>query len=139
MRKEVIIAIIIGFGLVLDITFGIWTANRALQETPTEEPAPTPVVEVSPTPAFSLTINEPENNSISSEEKIILSGSNAAGAIIVILYEEGEKILEVDEEGNFETEITLVGGANEIKVSAYDSEGNETSQTLTVVYSTAEI
>lgn len=139
MRKEVIIAIIIGFGLGLIITFGIWTANRALRELPPEEAVPTPAEEITPTPTFSLTIREPEDNSISSEEKITIAGTTAPGAVVVILYQEGEKILEADKDGNFETEITLVGGANEVEVSAYDSKGNEASQTLTIVYSTAEI
>lgn len=139
MKKEVLIAILIGFGLGLIITFGIWTANKAIKETPSEEVVPPPTVEISPVPAFSLTINQPEDNSLSENEKITVSGSTAANAVVVILYQEGEKILEADKEGNFETEISLVGGANEIKVSAYDSEGSETSQTLTVVYSTAEI
>lgn len=139
MKKEVVIAIIIGFGLGLVITFGIWTANRALREAPPEKAAPTPAEEVTPTPSFSLTINQPEDGSISSEEKITVSGTTAPEAAVVILYQEGEKILEADKDGNFETEITLAGGANEIKVSAYDSEGNEASQTLTIVYSTAEI
>jgi hypothetical protein len=140
MRKEVIIAILIGFGLGLVITFGIWTANRALQEAPGEETSTTaPVEETTPTSAFSLTINQPEDNSISAEEEITLSGSTRPGGVVVVLYEEGEKILEANEEGEFETEITLVGGSNEIKVSAYDNEGNEVGQTLTIVYSTAEI
>lgn len=142
MRKEVLIAIIIGFGLGLVITFGIWTANRALRVSapqkeviPIEEPTPTPT----PTPTFSLTLTAPEDNSISAEETIEVSGSTAPRAIVVILYQEGEKILEADEEGKFSTEITLAGGANEIKVSAFDQEGNEAERTLTVVYSTAEI
>ncbi|HUS51997.1 MAG TPA: hypothetical protein VMX77_00860 [Candidatus Bathyarchaeia archaeon] len=139
MRKEVLIAILIGFGLGLVITFGIWTANKALQEAPAEEAAPTPEAEVSSTPAFSLTIDQPENNSISAEEEIAVSGSSVPEAVIVVLYDEGEKILEADENGLFETQITLAGGDNEIEISAYDNEGNETSQTLTVVYSTAEI
>lgn len=141
MRKEVLIAIIIGFGLGLVITFGVWTANKALREaapeaTPVpEEVAPTPT----PTPELSLVVASPEDNSISEEETIEVSGSTAPGAIVVILYQEGEKILEADSEGKFSTEITLAGGANEIKISAYDEEGNETEKILTVVYSTAEI
>jgi len=140
VRKEVLIAIIIGFGLGLVITFGIWTANKALKEAapekmlaPEETPMPTPI------PAFSLTLVSPEDNSISEEETIKVSGSTTPGAVVVILYQEGEKILEADSEGQFSTEITLAGGANEIKVSAYDEEGNEAEKTLTVVYSTAEI
>lgn len=142
MRKEVLIAIIIGFALGLVITFGIWTTNQALKKSATEKPTPVEEV-VSPTPIleekFSLVLHSPENNSISVEETIEVSGETAPSAIIVILYQEGEKILEADEKGEFSTEVALAGGSNEITVSAYNQEGDEISQTLTVVYSTAEI
>jgi len=140
VRKEVLIAIIIGFGLGLVITFGIWTANRALETSAPQKQAPL-VEETTPTPVpgLSLILTSPEDNSISSEEKIEVSGLTTPGATVVILYQEGEKILEADQEGSFSTEITLVGGANEIKISAFDQEGNQAEKTLTVVYSTAEI
>lgn len=142
MRKEVLVAIIIGFVLGLVITFGVITANRAMKgSAPQEEAGPTVTVELTPTPtpAFFLTLSSPENNSISDKEEIEVSGSTSPGAIIVILYQEGETILETDEEGKFSTEITLAGGANEIKISAYDQEGNEVEKIVNVVYSTAEI
>lgn len=142
MRKEVLIAIVIGFALGLVITFGIWTANRALKKPVSQEPEPVAQQETTPTPLtqeFSLVIDSPENNSISTEEKIQVSGQTAGSAVVVILYPEGEKILEANQEGKFSTEIELAGGQNEIIVSAYDQEGNEIKQTLTVVYSTAEI
>ena len=59
--------------------------------------------------------------------------------MVVVIYPEGENIVEADEEGNFETEITLVGGANEIKITAYDEEGNQAEKNLTLIYSTAKI
>jgi len=141
MKKEVLIAIIIGFGLGLVITFGIWTANRALKEAHPQQEAPLEVKEVTPTPTpgLSLFITSPEDNSISNQEAIEVKGKTAPEAVVVILYQEGEKILEADENGNFKTEISLAGGSNEIKIAAYDQEGNEVSKTLMVVYSTAEI
>lgn len=143
MKKEVLIAIIIGFGLGLVITFGIWSANKAIKDSaPTaSEPISVPEV-VSPTPvppAFSLNLFMPEDNSISDQEKIEVSGETAPEAIVVILYQKGEKILEADEEGLFTTEIDLEGGVNEIRITAYDQEGNEEEKTVTVVFSTAEI
>lgn len=141
MRKEVLIAIIIGFGLGLVITFGVWTANQALKKAAPPS-APTEEVVTTPTPApeeFSLIINSPEDESISKEEKIEVTGKTAPEATVVILYQEGEKIIQADSQGNFSSEITLVGGPNQIEITAYDESGNEVSKTLTVVYSTAEI
>lgn len=143
MKKEVLIAIIIGFGLGLVITFGIWSANKAIktsapEATPEPEqtmPTPTP----SPAPVLSLTITEPEENLLVNEEAITISGQTAKEAIVILLYPEGEKILQADEQGQFTTEIELAGGVNEIKITAYDKEGNQEETTLRVVYSTAEI
>lgn len=147
MRKEVIIAIIIGFALGLVITFGVWTANRAIKETAPQKEEfagqEAEVEEATPTPTtvteLFLTINSPENNSISDQEQIKVKGETKPQAVVVVIYQEGEKILEADENGDFETEISLTGGANEIEISAHDQEGNEANQILTVVYSTAEI
>ena len=139
MRKEVLIAIIIGFSLGLIITFGIWTANQALKKPAPEKPSTQEETEPAPVAELSLTLDSPENNSISPEETIEVSGKTSPLAVIVILYPEGEKILEADNDGQFFTEITLVGGENKIIISAYDQEGNQIRKNLTVVYSTAKI
>ncbi|OGV89963.1 hypothetical protein A2Z41_02950 [Microgenomates group bacterium RBG_19FT_COMBO_39_10] len=142
MRKEVLIAIIIGFGLGLIITFGIWTANKALKETAPTTTAPAEEkVETKPTPAptLELTIVSPKNNTISDQELIEVSGQTIPQAIVAITYPEGEKLLEADEDGSFSTEISLIGGDNQIKISAFNDEGDEATESLTIVYSTAEI
>jgi hypothetical protein len=145
MRKEVLVAIIIGFGLGLVITFGIWTANKALKDASTDSmETPAPLEEeietaLIPTPTLELLITSPENNTISEKETIEVVGQTAVKAIISIIYPDGEKLLEADEDGNFSTEISLVGGDNQIKISAFNNEGDEASKTLTVVYSTAKI
>jgi len=143
MKKEILIAILIGFILGLIITFGIWTANKSLKDNQEETPQTGGVSILQPEEEtkenLSLKIIEPVNNSISEEEEITIKGSASPSAIITIIYQEGEKILEADEEGSFETEISLVGGTNEIEISAYDEEDNKTTKTLSIIYSTAKI
>lgn len=142
MRKEVLIAILVGFALGLVITFGVWSANKAL----TSKKAPivpeeeiTPEAQVTPTPPFSLVISKPEDESISDVEKITISGTTEPQAQIVIIGEKGEEILEADEKGIFTSEVSLVSGTNEITITAFSENGDEVSKTLNVVYSTAEI
>ena len=143
MRKEVLIAIIIGFSLGLVITFGIWTANKAIkqtapnqQEESTQAEQPTQI----PTPAsIGLQILSPEDNSLVNQEKIIISGKASLAGTIIILYENGEKIIDSDSSGNFSAEIILISGENEIIVTAYDEAGNEISKSITIIYSTAQI
>jgi len=145
MRKEVIFAIVGGMVLGLVVIGGLWWANRTASEENLTAPSPTaaglsPTLTPSaPTSSLLLKIESPEDESIVEEEKVVLKGETAPGSVVVVIYPEGENIVEADEGGNFETEITLVGGANEVKITAYDKEGNQTEKNLTLVYSTAKI
>ena len=143
MKKELVWAIITGFGLGLIITYGFWSTRKALKPKPEKLEKPElEKLETTPTPTLppvSLTIDEPKDESIIDKEKVNLSGKSDPRAILAIFTEEGELIIEADEEGRFQTEIKLVEGANEITVTAFDDEGNEASQSMTVVYSTAEL
>lgn len=143
MRKEVILAIVGGVALGLLVIGGLWWTNKTTTEENPIVPSPTPLITQAPTltPAvlLPLEIINPENESIIGEEKITLEGKTAPGSVVVVIYPEGENIVEADEEGSFETEIVLVGGANEIKITAYDEEGNQAEKNLTLIYSTAKI
>jgi len=143
MRKEVILAIVGGAVLGLLVIGGLWWTNKTTTEENPIIPSPTPLITQAPTltPALSLPLEiiNPENESIIEEEEITLEGKTIPGSVVVVIYPEGENIVEADEEGNFETEITLVGGANEIKITAYDEEGNQAEKNLTLIYSTAKI
>ncbi len=140
-----LIGIIIGFVLGLVVTFGIWTANQSLKGGTTAQPAT--VVEekeeTTPTPTpeekLPLTIISPENHALLNQEKLTIVGKTLPRATVALTWEEGETVIEADENGDFSQEITLVGGGNEINLSVFDNEGNETSKTLNLVYSTAEI
>ncbi len=141
-KKEILWAVIIGFAIGLVITFGVITANRAIKQK--SEATPTPAI--SPTPAPSpeekevfLEIQEPEDESVQSEEKITLKGTTVPNATVVIFYEEGEQILETDEKGEFSTQISLVGGANQVTIKAFTEDGDQAEKTLSIVYSTARI
>lgn len=150
MRKEVWLAVLIGFGLGLALSFGfLWlNQNRAklagLKEIPkTEEPTTVFPSSTSPSPSapssLFLTLDQPEDESLINQPKTTVSGTTLSFAQIAITYEEGEALIEADEKGNFQNEISLIGGANDITVTAFSGEGEEISKSLTVVYSTAQI
>lgn len=145
MRKEVFLAIIFGFGLGLVITFGAWSANKALkiqQEKQTSntvafnEPTSEKIPESS---ALTLTVLKPENESIIKTEKTVVSGSTLPNLTVVILWEKSEIITKADNEGNFDIEITLIPGINEITVKAFSENGDEISKTVSTVFSTENI
>lgn len=151
MKKEVFLAISIGFILGLVITFGIWTANKSLKNLPAGIPAsPTPssstpdAGEVTPAPQpaanlLPLTISSPIDEALLDKNTVSVVGKTQAGATIALISETGEQILTADSSGNFSADITLEGGYNLISITAYDKDGHSTSQTLTVTYTTAKI
>lgn len=138
MRKEVLVAILIGAILGGAVAFGIWRANlllvpkkEAVQTQQTPSPGGSTTQETS-----SLIITQPENNSILSEGKVTIKGAATPNSTVVILTNSKDLITKADKDGAFEQEVELEGGPNEITVTAYDDSGNETTQTLTLVYST---
>lgn len=148
MKKEVFLAIAIGFALGLVITFGIWTANKSLKNLPKPTPSPTVAAQSegnpSPTPSNQvtnnqLTITSPEDESLVSSPKITVKGTTSPSAIVTISWEDDQTIVTADANGAFSTNIELVGGYNTIKVTSFDKIGTPSEQTLTVTYSTAKI
>jgi hypothetical protein len=146
MRKEVILAIaigvILGFGLMSFFRLSKQKIKTSQEITPTAQPTSeekTPTI--SPTPSkdkIPLKIIEPEDEAVVSSSKLTIKGETSPLATVVVIWEEGEDILVADEKGKFETEIELIGGANDIQISAYDEENNSVEKLLTVTYSTAK-
>lgn len=148
MKKEVILAIVIGVGLGLVITFGIWIANRSLKNLDTSKPQATDesVITNTPTPApspssasESLTITSPDNEALLSDPNVKITGSTIAGNTVIILHENGQDSVVADSSGNFSDSIKVSGGYNTITVISVSPTGSQTSKTLVVTYTTAKL
>lgn len=142
MKKEVFLAILVGFVIGLIITFGVWQANKAIKSSSTLPKTSEIDQSLSPTPEAnksSLTILAPADELLSKLPTVTVKGIYLPGAQIVIIYEKGEKLLKADNNGNFEIEIGLVTGENQIEINGFTKEGDEAKQTITVVYTTVDI
>jgi len=150
MKKELLLAIIIGIVLGFSITGFFWakkegklsffssTKSPSVEQNKKEAtPTPTPTIGQKKETLF-LEISEPENEAVVNQEELTIKGKTIANGTVIIIWEEGEDILVADENGEFSSEITLVGGENEIEISAYDNEGNQATKVLTITYSTAK-
>lgn len=138
MRKEVLFAILVGALVGLAIAFGIWRANKALlpqakQATGTKPPPTTTPQQVE---TSQLLLTSPENNTIVSSERVTVEGTAPSEAIVVITTNVAEVITQAGKDGTFKQDIGLEGGVNEVKIAAYDKDGNKSEQVVTVVYST---
>lgn len=143
MRKEVMIAILIGFGIGLIITFGVITARSAINQnqekiigsvTPTAE-----VITNQEKSIHKITLSQPENKSVVNSEKIEVSGTTTPlSAVAVMIGSGGDAVTAADEAGRFYQEVTLIGGANIIKAVSVSPKGEKAESRVSVVYSTAE-
>ncbi len=147
MKKELGITIFIGILIGFGLSAFFWLRNNkgTVSDLANSQPSPAPtkaeqaVNEPNESEKdISLNIIQPENEIISSQENIILNGKTQVNATVIVIWEEGQEILVADENGEFQTEINLIGGENIINISAYDNQGNKATQTLTVTYSTAK-
>lgn len=156
MKKEVLLSIIIGvtlgFGIMgiawINKTGGFTNLSQKIslgfnkkesnQEQQSVSPTPTITQKNDQNDNIELVINEPENEIVVSKEKLTIVGHTQPLATVVIIWEEGEDILVADSEGLFETEISLLGGPNEIEITAYGRNDDEAKKILTITYSTAK-
>jgi hypothetical protein len=142
MKKEVFIAILSGLILGVIITFGIYTANRSLEqhkakraESSQNGPSPSPLM----AEAKTLTITSPENNTLVNQSELNLSAIAWPEAVIAVITEKDEILTQADQEGIFTVKLNLIKGFNELTIIATDESGDTQTQNLIVTYSTAKI
>lgn len=140
MPKEITFAILIGFILGLLITFGIYTANKAVKEQTQQVKTENSVIPT-PSPANSevknvLTISGPADEKLFNDPAITISGKTNPKAAIAILWEENEVFVEADPDGFFSQDINLAAGVNSVTIVSTDSFGSQAEEKLTLTYST---
>ena len=138
MRKEVVIVILVGILIGAIVAYGIYTAQTALKQRQlnSQEVPPQENQEKTSPSSPTLSINEPQDESIWDQEKINVNGTTTPKSVVTILTEDNEYLLSADDQGYFSTEVVLTGGANTITISSFDEQGNKAQQTVVVVYST---
>ncbi len=148
MKKEVLLAIIIGITLGLIIMAGVkfnsiksFITSDEKQATIADAVSPTPTSTITPTPksTYAISIISPENESIIETSSFDLIGKTSPLSTVVIIAEEDEIILQSGPQGEFETSVDLIGGENIIEITSYDSQGGEAKTNLTLTYTTADI
>ncbi len=134
MRKEILFAILAGVTFGLIIAFGVWRANVALR--------PDGVSTTSPEDTsnavqgdLGITIAKPQDYQVITTSSTILTGISKPSVWIVISAEEEDYVAKTDKNGEFEIKVDVIGGVNEIIITAFDNDGAETQEKLTLVYS----
>lgn len=143
VRKEATVAVVIGLIIALLVTGGILRARTALDsiKLPTKESfssSKTTKPENEKNQELFLELTTPDNI-VLSEPVLNLLGKTLPSTYIAILGEKGEYLIVPNELGNFSQDISLVQGANTIKITVFMSDGTKVEKTLNAVYTTAQL
>jgi hypothetical protein len=142
MKKDVIIAVLIGFALgaivaimIVNLPSFIKNGNdkyKALINKPPPTPSTNPN-ENSLKP-MELTVIEPKENTVNMINKIKLLGKTESGSIVFLDTPSDSISQEASKDGSFIFDLTLNEGNNELLLSSYTKEGNSKSINFNTFY-----
>lgn len=89
--------------------------------------------------SFSLEVNNPEDQLLTYNKTIVISGKTSPKATVIISTNASDAGLEADSKGEFSTVVDLKPNINDLKISAFDEFGNTQSNTRTVFYTEEKI
>lgn len=127
MKKETIIAVILGIFLGLIVTVGILVFTQKKQTTKvipvvqSSKITPIDVEDVEVVSQFELI--EPENETIVNVNKIAIKGKSEPGSLLIVESPIDSRTLKT-EKNEFEVNLNLALGENKILISYYPKNGN---------------
>ena len=140
MKKEVLLAIVIGLMLGLGITYGVYQTKSKLAE----PPATTTLETIATNSAQAaddgspLKVSLPQDQSVQINPEVLVRGTTTADAYIIVLTTEEEYIGQANELGEFSVNVPLADGPNVLEIRSLDPDGVQYSVTRTVLV-TAEL
>ncbi len=142
VKKEATVAVVIGLIIALLVTGGILRARQAIESIKVPNNEGTTTKTNSETTeshdGLFLELTTPDNT-VTQESTLTLTGKTLPGTYIAILGEKGEYLIVPNELGSFSQEISLVKGANTIRINIYLEDGTKIEKTINAVYTTAQI
>lgn len=138
MKKEIIIAVILGLIFGGIIVFGFYQSQRKISKTnPLNIKRLEPIASESGSmPLNRLVINAPYDGEIFSSDVATISGTTNPSSYIVIVSSNDDSIIQADSLGFFSSEFELQAGQNDITVYNFDQSGQTDKKQFSVVFST---
>ena len=144
MRKEILLAIIVGILVGLGITFGLYLLRQQFGDTSTvdtieqsrlSETLPNETEEIQ----GSLTIQQPTPDTYTLESSIRVVGRSLPQSYIVVFVGTNEFITTADSDGDFSLTVTLAPGGNRVTIVATTPDGTQETVVRSVVYSEIDL
>ncbi|HQM16075.1 MAG TPA: hypothetical protein PLM16_02615 [Candidatus Woesebacteria bacterium] len=141
MKKEVLIAIVIGLVMGLFITYGFYQSQK-----PTDLNQTTTIEDLQKNDSLDLLeesgqliLDSPSDESIQKEDKLKVAGTTTPNAFVVIYTNNDPVITQADEIGHFSKEVKLEPLANIISVHSIEEDGQVFTLRRSVVVYDQEI
>jgi len=137
MRKEVLWAIIAGVLLGLVVAFGVWRINSTFTPKKHQPSSASPTPTASDISEFKVVLDKPENDDVVTTGTVTVTGVTKSGSWVTLSGESGDYTVQSDTSGAFSQDVDLIPGINQIKVTAFNSSGNQNATDVLVVYSSS--
>jgi hypothetical protein len=137
MRKEILYAIVGGIILGLIVAFGVYRINSTIysknKNISIDVPTPTPTsIDNS---KLKVVLDKPEEDDVVISSLITVSGLTKPKTWLALSGESSDYLVMSDSSGAFSQDIDLAAGVNQIKVTAFENNGNESATRVLVIYS----
>lgn len=138
MKKEVILAILIGLGMGLFITYGVYRVRSSISAPPTTdlEDATGASPTTTSTPAL-IAIHSPEHGRVQSDASTTVTGTTTENAHVVLFVNNTDFISTSDATGNFSFDVDLDDGVNYLTVHVINTDGSTATDERVVIVSDA--
>lgn len=134
MNKEKIITIVVGLLVGILAAGGYFAVSKALPNL--KKPAEKIIVQPAPIiptkNETSLILNEPKDNSSTTDSPITISGRTLPGINLIIFSNAEEKIASADATGSFSARLKLEDGENQISVTTLENKPVTIKKTVTL-------
>ncbi len=89
--------------------------------------------------SLTLNVNNPDDNLLSFDGDLLVQGTTAPKASVVLNWEGQNQALQADQQGNFSATIKLDEGTNLLTITAFDEIGNSKFDKRMIFYSTEKL
>jgi len=136
MRKEVLLAILIGISFGLIITFGVYHSRNSIseaQKNQSQDLVKNQLEQNNNENNGQLAINSPDDELLTDNQQLIVSGTTGINNFVVIFVNNQETITHADDAGNFSVEVELDEGGNILIIQSIDEDGQSCQLERTVI------
>lgn len=97
-----------------------------------EIPPVTQPVSIEKESLLPLSLESPKEGDLAVNDEILVKGKTDPNTTVIVFTDNDETSMESDAAGNFESTITLSGGVNTLRVSAFSDNGKEKTLSITI-------